>query len=188
MKDERPDFKGVGLDAVNPDNPDEDALKTLGALHFLFSRSPQFANANYTRMRQLIQPAVDLRFCHVFYQGDAPRAAVIWAYFGDEAEAKFVTRGQFPSPAEWRSGNNFWIVNIIAPFGGFGGGHVMNWLRRVIAPGTRVRYQRPSRLGLDHRIVQVTRGTGKIWSLEILKRDELSGVPMLDQHLERNNH
>nr|WP_283812230.1 toxin-activating lysine-acyltransferase [Bradyrhizobium stylosanthis] len=53
-----------------------------------------------------------------FYKGEQPMGVVFWA-LADEIVAKRIDAGDVRlTPAEWKSGANRRIIDVVAPFGG----------------------------------------------------------------------
>lgn len=42
---------------------------------------------------------------------------VSWAYLSEEVATGFANRTRLLQPADWRSGNHIWIIDLLAPFG-----------------------------------------------------------------------
>jgi len=67
-------------------------------------------------------PPIALRQCRVFVRGGRPPVGFAsWAFVSDEVEARLKAGQTKLKPAEWKSGDRCWIVDLIAPFGGAAG-------------------------------------------------------------------
>lgn len=152
--DARIDFDGIGVGTPTPEAPTPAMMRAYGDLAFLYFRSAYHRRLPVRAARLFLQPPIDLGFVHVFRNGDVPRAAVTWAFLSTEAERRFAG-GEPLQPAEWRSGQSFWIVEIIAPFDEPGPGVVMRRVVEAIAARRKgVRYLRTDESGAVRRIVE----------------------------------
>jgi len=164
---------------TDPENPDRSQLAAYGALAFLYLRSERHRGVSLSAARLAIQPAIDLRFNHILEVDGVPRAAVTWAFLGPEAEAK-LKAGQRLMPKDWVSGEQMWLLDIIAPYGQGTAAHVVRWLRHNV-PSTveTLKYMRIGRDNRPSKIVQIRRLTGNTCGVTLIagsKRNDVKGV------------
>ncbi|WP_050529103.1 toxin-activating lysine-acyltransferase [Pseudaestuariivita atlantica] len=140
---------------VKQNDPTAEQIALYGAFAFLYMRSSSHSGVPIGAARLGLQPPVLLGYCRIFHdQNGVPRAGLTWAMLSDEVEEKFL-RGEPLTMGDWTSGSNFWVMEIIAPFGRPGGAQVMNWLRMEMPKHvTRVRYVRQGMNGKPHRVIE----------------------------------
>ena len=54
----------------------------------------------------------------LFYAKDRPIGVALWAYVSDEVQERLAQGSTRLAPNDWKSGDNLWLVELIAPFGG----------------------------------------------------------------------
>ena len=114
-------------------------------------------------MRWFVQVPVDLGQYKLFHAGDVPRAAFTYAMLSDEAEAKLLS-GKALQPAEWQSGKQMWIMDVLAPYGQRSAAQVICWIREnTPADINSIRTLRPNPGGGSMRIVEHNRIEGARW-------------------------
>jgi cytolysin-activating lysine-acyltransferase len=59
-----------------------------------------------------------LRQLRVFYAPDRPIGVALWAFVNDVVEERLKSGHARLAPADWKSGDKLWLVDIVAPFGG----------------------------------------------------------------------
>lgn len=143
-----------------PEFPTQDQLRAYGDFAFLYLRSDFHRNLPLHLARLGIQPAIDLGYYKVFHVDGIPRYGVTWAFLSDEAEEK-LKAGQVLAPAEWRSGPNMWVIEIIAPYGQGSAAAVVKWLRHNLPEQVQtVRYLRVDADRNVNRVVEINRKNG----------------------------
>jgi cytolysin-activating lysine-acyltransferase len=92
--------------------------QVLGEIAWLMTQSPRHKPLTLGDLEWLVMPAILLRQFRIFYQGDRPVGVALWA-LADDLVAKRIDAGNPRlSAAEWKSGTQLRIIDIIAPFGG----------------------------------------------------------------------
>lgn len=159
---------GAPLVQPDPENPTQAQRLAYGDFAFLYMRSNHHKNVSLHLARMSIQPAIDLGFYKIFHIDGMPRYGVTWAFLSEAAEAKLM-RGEILAPAEWRSGNRMWVIEIIAPYGQGTAAAVVHWLKRSL-PDTidKVRYLRSQSDNALKRIVEVNRMNGTQWGARLV--------------------
>lgn len=158
------------LSQPTPEFPTQDQLRAYGDFAFLYMRSDFHRDVPLHLARLAIQPAIDLGFYKVFHNDGIPRYGVTWAFLGPEAEAR-LTRGEVLKPAEWRSGPNMWVIEIIAPYGQGTAAAVVKWLRHNLPDGIQtVKYQRIDRDTGVKRVIAVNRVKGAHWGAHLIEQ------------------
>ncbi|MDK3019322.1 toxin-activating lysine-acyltransferase [Pseudodonghicola flavimaris] len=164
----RVNFAGIGDRLPDPDTLDDLSLEACGAFTHLYMHSPAHRRQTLKELQMMLQPALDWGLYHIFRDaGGVPRAGVTWAWLNSDAQNRHVA-GEFLAPADWRSGDRFWMIDFVAPFGPHCATAAMNWLRRNMpASITRVSYMRPSEdFGLPAKVVTCRRMANDRWGAE----------------------
>jgi cytolysin-activating lysine-acyltransferase len=92
--------------------------QVLGEITSLMTQSPRHKTAPLGDLEWLLMPAILLRQFRIFYKGEQPVGAALWA-LADDLVARRIDAGEKRLAAvEWKSGINMRIIDIVAPFGG----------------------------------------------------------------------
>src|SRR3954454_3110616 len=84
------------------------------------TQSPRHKAIPLGDLEWLVMPAILLQQFRIFYKGEQPVGVAFWA-LADEIVAKRIDAGDVRlTPAEWKSGANKRIIDVVAPFGGEG--------------------------------------------------------------------
>lgn len=67
------------------------------------------------KARVLMTPILLQQF-RLFYTSDRPVGVVLWAQVNDEVAKNIADGATRIRPQDWRSGENLWVVEVIAPF------------------------------------------------------------------------
>jgi cytolysin-activating lysine-acyltransferase len=112
----------------------EGAAKTvaavLGEITWLMSQSKAHKQFFIADLEWLVMTPILLNHFRIFYDTGVPAEAgkpavegkpigvVLWASVNDEVAARLAEGGGRMGPQDWTSGDQLWIVEVIAPFGG----------------------------------------------------------------------
>jgi cytolysin-activating lysine-acyltransferase len=113
-----------GGDAENPfKNPvPEGAARTvsqvLGEIVWLMSQSKLHKQFFISDLEWFVMTPVILQQFRMFYDQEKPIGVVLWASVDAEVSARLAQGGGKMRPQDWKSGNELWAVEVIAPFGG----------------------------------------------------------------------
>lgn len=152
---------------IRPEFPSADAITAYGGLSFLYMHSVRHAGWSVQQLRRIVQPPIDLKQAKIFYFDGVPRAACTWAHLGDVAERKLM-RGEPLTPAQWRSGPNLWLMEIIAPYEqGTGAGAFRAFMANIPEAIKSFRYARVDAKGKIQRFVESTRLKDGSWGAKI---------------------
>ncbi len=92
--------------------------QVLGEITWLMTQSPRHKALTLADLEWLVMPAVLLQQFRIFYKGEQPVGVVLWA-LADDIVAKRIDAGNTRlTAAEWKSGTQMRIVDVVAPFGG----------------------------------------------------------------------
>jgi cytolysin-activating lysine-acyltransferase len=99
-------------------SPSKTVAQVLGEITWLMTQSPRHKVIPIGDLEWLLMPAILLRQFRIFYKGEQPVGAALWA-LADELVARRIDAGETRLVAvEWKSGSNMRIIDIVAPFGG----------------------------------------------------------------------
>lgn len=90
----------------------------LGEVVWLMSQSPAHKQLFIGDLEWFCMPAIVFEQFRIFYGPDAPAAVALWAHVSDDTHERLLTGAVKLRPDEWRGGDNYWLIELIAPFGG----------------------------------------------------------------------
>lgn len=112
------DQPGVSAARAQAAPPPKTVSQVLGEITWLMTQSPRHKAIPLGDLEWLVMPAILLQQFRIFYKGEQPVGVAFWA-LADEIVAKRIDAGDVRlTPAEWKSGSNKRIVDVVAPFGG----------------------------------------------------------------------
>jgi len=153
-----------------PEFPTDDMIGAYGALAFLYMRSKRHARWPVEALRLIVQPPIDLQQLRIFNQDGIPRAACSWAHLSPEAEALLVG-GEILKPAQWRSGDSMWLMEVIAPYEQGSGGRVLRaFMRDLPKKIQRFRYLRVENNNRAVKIVEFNRRESGGWHAPVIAK------------------
>lgn len=82
------------------------------------SQSPAHKHLFLADMDWLVMPPILTRQFRLFKVGNKPYAFVSWANLNDQVIARVMGGNPRLSPSEWNCGDQAWLIDIVAPFGG----------------------------------------------------------------------
>lgn len=97
--------------AVDPSN-------ILGQVAWLMVHSPVHKHMFMTDLEWLALPPIQLNQFRIFRKEGKPVAFASWALLSKEVEQEMYDGRRKLKPHEWRTGDQPWLIDIIAPFGG----------------------------------------------------------------------
>ncbi|MBI4967808.1 MAG: toxin-activating lysine-acyltransferase [Rhodospirillales bacterium] len=89
----------------------------LGDIAWLMTQSVAHKHLFISDIEWLVMPPILTRQFRLVRQGAQPVAYVSWAMLNAKLEARFVAGNTRLRPADWKSGDRAWIVDIVSPFG-----------------------------------------------------------------------
>lgn len=110
--------------------PNAEKLRVYGDMIFLAFRSERHRQMSTATLRSYLEPPIELGQFRVFRFDDVPRGLYTWAWLGDKAQRQLI-RGKPLQPEDWRSGDNLWIVDMIAPYRGM----TSSMVKFIMTPG-----------------------------------------------------
>jgi len=128
----------------------------LGEVVSLLVQSPGHRHLFLTDLEWLVVPPIMLRQFALFRQGPRPIAYASWAMVNEEVEKRLMAGQPRLAPAEWRSGDRVWLIDLVAPFGG--ADRLFGELRSRVLAGREVKAMRS---GPEGRKVETWAATEK---------------------------
>ncbi len=98
--------------------PPKTVAQVLGEITWLMTQSPRHKAVPLADLEWLLMPALLLRQFRIFYKGEQPVGAALWALADDLVAGRIDAGDKRLAAVEWKSGRNMRIVDIVAPFGG----------------------------------------------------------------------
>ncbi len=96
------------------------SLEDLGCVVWLLCQSKSYETWNMKNIYSQVLPPLITGQCRLFRKQGKPFAFVTWAYLSNEVEKQYISGREPLSPADWKSGTNFWFIDLVIPYGGLG--------------------------------------------------------------------
>lgn len=121
--------EGTQMSAMGPDPEAVAALKShaqrvmtklplLGAVSWLLMQQASTRHVLLSELEWRVMPALVLEQAKLYLRDGAPLAYVSWARLSPEVADRYQRAPHHLAPADWRSGEQIWLVDLCAPFGG----------------------------------------------------------------------
>jgi cytolysin-activating lysine-acyltransferase len=91
--------------------------QVLGEMTWLMTQSPRHKGIPLGDLEWLVMPAILLRQFRIFYKGEKPVGVALWALVDELVAKRIDANDKRLTAAEWKSGTNKRIIDIVAPFG-----------------------------------------------------------------------
>lgn len=111
-------------------------LPILGPALWLYARDPIKKFMFVGDIDATVLPPIILDQCRLYTKNNLPYAFVTWALVNDEIDSRLRSTQPKLAPHEWKSGENVWLIDMIAPFGHLD--ETLQELRKSVFPGRRV--------------------------------------------------
>lgn len=111
-------------------------LPLLGAVGWLMMQQSATRHTLLSELEWRVMPPLVQEQAKLYMRENSPVAYVSWALLSPEAAARFASPPHHLAAADWQSGDQVWIVDLYAPFGG--AQEVMQDLRSNIFPGKAI--------------------------------------------------
>ena len=98
--------------------PPKTVATLLGEIVWLFTQSSRHQGFLLVDLEWLVMAPLMYEQLRVFYAPDRPVGVALWAYVNEAVATRLMTGNAQLAPADWQSGNELWLVEMIAPFGG----------------------------------------------------------------------
>ena len=111
-------------------------IPLLGAVSWLMMQQSATRHTLLSELEWRVMPALVLDQAKLFMRENAPIAYVSWARLSDGVAARYQTSPHQLTHADWQSGDQIWLIDLCAPFGG--AQEVMKDLRESVFTGQQV--------------------------------------------------
>lgn len=134
-------------DTPNPKDPFSHAApegsakklsEVLGETVWLLSQSPLHKQFFISDLEWFIMTPVLLQQFRLFYATNKPIGLVLWARVNDDVATRLAEGTTKLRPQDWKSGDQLWVVEVIAPFGG--PEEMIKDLKAKVFPNEDIRY------------------------------------------------
>lgn len=112
--------------------------EVLGEVVWLMSQSPVHKQFFVSDLEWFVMTPVLLQQFRTYYAQDRPLGVVLWASVSAEVAERLAGGVTKLRPQDWKSGEELWAVEVIAPFGG--AEEMIKDLKAKVFPGREVRY------------------------------------------------
>lgn len=93
-------------------------LPLLGAVGWLMMQQPATRHTLLSELEWRVMPPLVLEQAKVYLREGAPVAYVSWAKLSDDVARRYMEAPHHLTAADWKSGEQIWIVDLCTPFGG----------------------------------------------------------------------
>lgn len=91
--------------------------EALGMMMALAMAS-NYKNWTIQEAETYLLPPLNMGQCKIYFtERDCLMGFVTWALVDEQSHAALLKKGQNPPPDRWGSGENLWLIDIVAPFG-----------------------------------------------------------------------
>lgn len=95
--------------------PSSAGAQLVGQIVGLLTQSQAHRHLFLADLEWLIGPPMALRQFRLFHDGKQPVAVALWASVSDEVEKELIAGRPRLRPDEWKSGDNLWLIDLVAP-------------------------------------------------------------------------
>lgn len=117
-------------------------LPLLGPMTWLMLQQSGTRNILLGELEWRLMPALVLDQARLHMRDESPLAFITWAKLSAEAAARYRLPPHRLAPADWKSGDEVWIVDVVAPFGG--AAEAIKELKNKVFPGQPLRQLAPA--------------------------------------------
>jgi len=111
-------------------------LPLLGAVTWLMMQHNATRHTLISELEWRVMPPMVLDQAKLYLRDNAPIAFVSWAKLSDTVAKRYCTAPHQLVAADWQSGEQVWIVDLYAPFGG--AAEVLQDLRNSVLKGQTI--------------------------------------------------
>ncbi|MGO8918688.1 MAG: toxin-activating lysine-acyltransferase [Stellaceae bacterium] len=125
----------------------------VGQVVLLMMAMPAYRHVFLTDLEWMVLPPILLNQYRFFRAENRTVAFAAWACLSEAAEARLQEPNPRLAPADWKSGDRLWLVNLFAPFG-----HHEPALKELRETALEGRSFKMHRRGADGKVVVETFG------------------------------
>ena len=136
---------GAELGGTSPSGraaPGLDKLGVIGHAVWLMTQVPTHRHLFITDMEWALIPPVSLGQFRIWRKNGVPVAFATWAFLEADAEKRLIAGVHKLKPIDWKSGENLWLMDVLAPFGGQE--QVVKEVREQVFPGRSMKTLQPA--------------------------------------------
>lgn len=94
-------------------------LTAIGHAIWLMHLSPAHKHLFITDIEWLVTPPISLDQFRLWQKEETPIGFASWAYLSEDVEERIQSKGiRKLMPTDWKSGDQLWLIDFLAPFGG----------------------------------------------------------------------
>lgn len=93
-------------------------LPLLGAVSWLMMQQPATRHTLLSELEWRVMPPLVLDQAKLYMREESPVAYVSWAKLSEAVAGRYAQAPHQLATADWQSGEQIWIVDLCAPFGG----------------------------------------------------------------------
>jgi len=115
-----PDTGSVGTAATAASGPAQAPITggtALGHAVWLMMKMPNYRHVFLSDLEWMLLPPILLNQYRLFNADGKVVAFAAWAYLSEALEKRLQEAEPRLAPAEWKSGDRLWLINLFAPFG-----------------------------------------------------------------------
>jgi cytolysin-activating lysine-acyltransferase len=142
---------GTVFTEPTPGGKNKTVATLFGEIVWLFSQSPKHKNFFVSDLEWLVMTPILLKQFRVFYAPDRPIGVALWGYVNDEVEERLMGGHARLAPPDWKSGEKLWLVDIVAPHGGYDA--MIKDLKEKVFPERKMHFLGAGLRGLEMRSV-----------------------------------
>ncbi|MFZ2306346.1 MAG: toxin-activating lysine-acyltransferase [Rhodoferax sp.] len=117
-------------------------IPVLGGVVWLMMQQPGMRHTLLSELEWRVMPALVLQQSKLYMRDSAPVAYVSWAKLSEAAAQRYMEAPHHLTAADWKSGEQFWIIDLVTPFGG--APEVIQELRATVFAGATVQQLMPA--------------------------------------------
>jgi cytolysin-activating lysine-acyltransferase len=119
----------------------------FGDVCYLLAASGKYNKWTFGKIKHLFLPPIERGQYLLFHDDGKPVAFISYAYVSDELLEELRGGARWMQPGQWACGENIFISDFIAPFGGVGGilRQTQRFFRDIHGEGVRGDWYRPAK-------------------------------------------
>lgn len=111
-------------------------IPVLGAVCWLMMQQPGARHTLLSELDWRVMPALVMEQAKLYMRDTAPIAFVSWAKLSDDVAKRYLEAPHHLTAADWKSGDQIWIIDMLTPFGG--AAEVLKELRETVFAGKAI--------------------------------------------------